>query len=82
MHRDRIETHVASVILNVDQQVSSDWPLHIEDHHYRAHRVTLAPGEMVLYEGARLAHGRPDPFDGERFANVFVHFRRKTRTDG
>ncbi len=74
-HRDRHETHVASAILNIDQEVSQDWPLQIEDHHYRRHEVILAPGDMVLYEGARLLHGRETPLDGERFANVFVHFR-------
>lgn len=74
-HRDRIETHVASAILNIYQDANSDWPLLIEDHQYRLHEVVLKPGEMILYEGARLKHGRPDPFDGSRFANVFVHYR-------
>ena len=75
VHRDRIETHIVSAILNIDQQVNEDWPLYIEDHHYRGHEVMLKPGEMVLYEGARLRHGRPTPLDGEGFANVFVHFK-------
>ena len=74
VHRDRLDTHVASAIINVAQEVDNDWPLHIEDNHYRGNEVYLQPGEMVLYEGCRLAHGRPSVFCGERFVNVFVHF--------
>ena len=76
-HRDRLNTHVASVIINIDQDVNNDWPLIIDDHFYRRHSVLLKPGEMVFYEGARLKHGRPITFDGQRYANVFVHFKIK-----
>jgi len=75
VHRDRIATHIASVIINIDQEVNSDWPLVIDDHYYRRHNVLLKPGEMIFYEGGRLMHGRPDKFDGKRFANVFVHYK-------
>ncbi|MCG8612225.1 MAG: 2OG-Fe(II) oxygenase [Pseudomonadales bacterium] len=47
-HRDRIETHIISAIINIDQDVSEDWPLLIEDNYYRKHNVILKPGEMVL----------------------------------
>jgi len=76
-HRDRLKTHVASVIINIDQEVDTDWPLVMDDHHYRRHNVLLKPGEMVFYEGARLKHGRPSTLDGNRFANVFVHYKNK-----
>ena len=79
VHRDRLETHVASAILNIDQSVDSDWPLRIEDHQYRPSDELLEPGQMILYEGARLAHGRPTALDGDRYANVFVHFKRRHR---
>jgi prolyl 4-hydroxylase len=74
-HRDRIATHIISAILNIDQEVNTDWPLEIDDHVYRRHRLALQPGEMVLYEGGRLRHGRPEPLDGASFCNVFVHYR-------
>ncbi len=73
-HRDRLETHIVSAILNIDQDVDADWPLEIYDHYYRSHQVTLFPGEMILYEGARLRHGRPTPLNGNSYANVFVHY--------
>lgn len=73
-HRDRIETHVISVIINVNQDVNEDWPLVIEDNYYRTHHVMLKPGDVVFYEGARLKHGRPIAFNGRSFANIFCHF--------
>lgn len=73
MHIDRMETHIISAILNVAQEVSTEWPLFIHDHFGRRHAVFLKPGEMLLYESARLQHGRPEPLDGANFANVFVH---------
>ncbi|GLS27236.1 2OG-Fe(II) oxygenase [Marinibactrum halimedae] len=74
-HRDRIETHIISAIINVDQTVDQPWALVIDDHDYREHRVYLEPGEMVFYEGGRLRHGRPDAFNGDEFANIFCHFK-------
>jgi len=74
-HRDRLETHIISAILNVDQEVHEDWPLFIEDNYYRQHEVLLKPGEMIFYEGGRLTHGRPKAFNGISFANIFCHFR-------
>jgi len=47
----------------------------IEDHLYRQHELCLKPGQMLLYEGAKLLHGRPTPFEGENYANVFVHYK-------
>ena len=75
VHRDRFKTHIISAILNIGQSVDEEWPLEIEDHAYRTHQVLLNPGEMLLYEGGRLRHGRPTPFRGDFFDNVFVHFR-------
>ena len=77
MHRDRSGTHIVSVILNIAQDVDEDWPLHIEDHFFRRHSVTLSPGEMLFYEGGNLAHGRPAPFKGDRYSNIFAHYAPK-----
>jgi prolyl 4-hydroxylase len=75
VHRDRPKTHIISAILNIAQSVDEDWPLEIEDHAYRTHRISMAPGDMLLYEGGRLPHGRPTPLRGDYYCNVFVHFR-------
>ena len=75
VHRDRLRTHVASAIVNIDQDTDCDWPLVIEDHFYRQHKLFLKPGQMLLYEGTKLRHGRPTAFQGKSYANVFVHYQ-------
>jgi len=77
VHRDRQETHIVGCILNIDQEVDEDWPLLMEDHHYRQHNIILKPGEMVFYESGRLSHGRPTPLCGDSFTNVFAHFKMR-----
>ena len=74
-HRDREETHILSAILNVAQEVDEQWPLEIEDHGGRRHQIILSPGDMILYESARLLHGRETQLNGHSYANLFVHFR-------
>jgi hypothetical protein len=34
----------------------------------------MEPGDMVLYESHSVMHGRPFPYTGEYYANVFIHF--------
>lgn len=34
----------------------------------------LQPGEIILYESASVIHGRPTAFQGESYANIFVHY--------
>lgn len=75
MHRDRTETHIVSAILNIAQHVEEDWPLCLEDNDYRPLELTMRPGDMLLYEGTRLLHGRPSPLAGDDYSSVFVHFR-------
>ena len=48
-----------SAIINVDQEVEDDWELLILDHDDNEHRLVMQPGDMVLYESAKLLHGRP-----------------------
>ena len=74
-HVDRVETHAASAIINVAQSdPDKPWPLRILNHSSSAHEVVMRPAEVLLYESARLQHSRPQPLEGEWFANVFVHF--------
>ena len=59
MHVDTVRTHVVSAIMNIDQEVERDWPLIILDHDDREHSVIMQKGDMLLYESAKLLHGRP-----------------------
>lgn len=74
LHVDRPDTHVISSVLQVAQDVDEPWPLVIEREN-QLHQVYLAPGQMVLYEGAASDHGRPTPLRGRSFVNLFVHYR-------
>ena len=73
-HRDREETHIIGVIINIAQEVEKDWPLEIKDHQGKKHQLILKPGEIILYESALLDHGRPSPLEGKKFVNVFCHY--------
>ena len=74
-HRDRDETHIVSAIINIDKEVSEDWPLVIEDHNQKKHEVFLDPGEVLFYESAKLLHGRPYPLKGKSYSNIFCHYK-------
>ena len=43
-------------------------------------QVVLRPGEMLFYESARLAHGRPSVFRGQFYDNIFVHYKPRSRS--
>lgn len=75
-HVDRSDTHLASAVVQIGQDVDEDggWPLEVMLGNKSVGEVYLKPGEMVLYEGAWLRHGRPMRFKGTEFANFFTHF--------
>ena len=74
MHVDTIVTHAVSAIINIGQQVDEDWPLVILDHQGREHSITMEPGDLLLYESAKLVHGRPSLLKGDYYDNLFIHF--------
>merc|ERR1712187_19481 len=79
-HVDRKESHIASAVIQVAQSTDEDggWPLEVvHPHQDGLYEVYLQPGEMVLYEGARVIHGRPMRFKGDSFGNIFSHFSPK-----
>lgn len=66
---------VLSAIINVAQDgVVEDWPLEFIGHDGRAINLTMQPGDMILYESHSVIHGRPTPFRGNYYANLFLHF--------
>lgn len=74
-HVDRLPL-VTSAIINVAQSSDEPWPLEVIGHDGRAQNVTMAPGDMVLYESHSVIHGRPFPLKGKDsfYANIFIHF--------
>ena len=76
-HVDRVETHVISAILQIHKELdgAEDWPLEIVGMDGLVRQIYLEPGDMLLYESTTLIHGRPTPFQGKVFANIFAHFK-------
>jgi prolyl 4-hydroxylase len=74
-HVDRPATHVISSTLCVDHDLYAPWPLHVTDADGRHHELTLEPGELMLYESARIVHGRPVPLNGRYSAGLFIHYQ-------
>ncbi|KAL3801833.1 hypothetical protein HJC23_001229 [Cyclotella cryptica] len=68
------EPLVITAVINVAETLTNPWIMEMIGHDGRAYNVTLLPGEMLLYEGASVIHGRPFPMKGIFSSNVFVHF--------
>lgn len=75
MHYDHIATHHVSATVTVETSPGDeDWPLVVEEDDGRLRNVSIHEGECLLYESARVLHGRPYAFQGTFYANVYVHF--------
>mmetsp|Transcript_28390 Transcript_28390/g.41961 ORF Transcript_28390/g.41961 Transcript_28390/m.41961 type:complete len:473 (+) Transcript_28390:16-1434(+) len=72
-HVDRLPL-VTSCVLQVAQDVDEDWPLEVIGHDGKAVNITAHPGDMILYEGHSIIHGRPFRLKGRYYANIFLHF--------
>ncbi len=58
LHVDKLRTHVVSAILQIDQEVDEVWPLMLIDLTGNSREVDLQPGEMLLYESAKVRERR------------------------
>lgn len=74
-HYDRVNTHVISAIIHLDDNTETPWELYIEDHNFKPHLVTMKYGDIVLYESTTCLHGRPTNFNGVSHKNMYIHFK-------
>ena len=44
------------VFLQIDQKVDKNWPLLVIDNQGNNRKIFLEPGEMILYESAKMPH--------------------------
>ena len=72
---EKIQTHILSAIVHIGDTSDKPWELYIEDHTFRPHRIVMEYGDILLYESATCLHGRPSPFEGESFRNMYFHFK-------
>ena len=75
MHTDKINTHVIASILHIDHSPDSEpWPLVLEDFHGNTHEIVMEAGDLLLYESAKVYHGRPKTFHGSWYCSIFTHY--------
>ena len=75
--------HVSSVII-VDKDLKcgcqnkkygDDWPFDIQGHDGEWYKIYAEPGDIILYESAICEHGRKEPFQGNFYRNLYVHYK-------
>ena len=76
LHTDRPSCEV-SASLTIDYDAPAPWPL-LFSRGGRKVPVTLARGDLVLYLGQEVPHGRP-PLEGAWWIQLFLHY---VRADG
>merc|ERR1712217_670699 len=80
-HVDRVTTHILSAVYCVDSSYpegAAEWPIETDPDLTGKHvKSVVKPGELFLYESAKLVHGRPSVLEGDYSAHMFIHFRPK-----
>ena len=72
-HTDRAACEYSASITLKREQADDIWPLWLEsDNKYK---VLLEEGDGLIYKGVENQHWR-DKFDGERLAQLFLHYVR------
>jgi prolyl 4-hydroxylase len=74
LHRDRVDTHVISCIIHVDDDSNAPWPLDFIDHDGKHHQLTFERGQTLFYESL-CPHARLAPFNGAYYRNMYIHWR-------
>jgi prolyl 4-hydroxylase len=75
-HFDEMNSHHICSILIVDKNLNDapDWPLTIFDGE-EEHKVYAEVGDIIIFESARLEHGRIETFQGDFFRNMFFYYK-------
>jgi len=82
VHADMVMSNVISAIVHISEHgILEDWPLTLVAHNGTAVKLTMKPGDVVLYEASACAHGRPHPLKAEpsgRYGNFFLYWRPRS----
>mmetsp|Transcript_31574 Transcript_31574/g.65674 ORF Transcript_31574/g.65674 Transcript_31574/m.65674 type:complete len:604 (+) Transcript_31574:38-1849(+) len=65
---------VLSAVIHVASTTREPWVMEMLGHDGKVYNLTTEPGDMVLYEGQSVIHGRPFPMNGVFHSDIFVHF--------
>ncbi len=77
-HRDRANCKFSSTLnLGGDQ-----WPIYLkkDKHSKQTHKIILAPGDILIYDGTKQPHWR-EPLQGDHCVQVFLHYHDKNSPD-
>ena len=74
-HYEKKNTHVISAIIHLEDKSDKPWELYIEDHNFKPHWITMEYGDVIFYESTTCLHGRPTPFEGKSYRNMYIHFK-------
>ena len=79
------EPFVISAIIRVAQEDMNDpWIIEMIGHDRKAYNMSLGAGEMLLYEGASVIHGRPFAMNGTSTSvsviGYFLHIKEFSRS--
>jgi prolyl 4-hydroxylase len=58
------EPMIISALIRVSQDLVEPWIIEVIGHNGKAYNISLEEGEMLLYEGASVIHGRPFRMNG------------------
>ena len=68
------EPLVISAMIRVVHDLAEPWVMEMIGHDGKAYNISLEEGEMLLYEGASVIHGRPFPMNGVFASASLVYF--------
>jgi hypothetical protein len=70
-HKDSTRAEISTTI-NLGQQ-GEPWDLWLMDYDENAHKVTLGPGDALIYQGSQLAHWRGKLEHGDYVSQIMFH---------
>ena len=76
LHVDTNSTHHVSSIWTFEYDLNGEeeWPLQIYDHENIELNLFLRPNTVLFYESSICRHGRPTPFKGKFYRNLYMHY--------
>ena len=60
---------------------AAGWPTEIVDFHGQRNRLDLKVGDLLLFEAGAVIFARPVPFEGNKYACVYVDLVAKNGRD-
>ena len=76
MHKDSNRAEIGATI-NLGQQ-GGPWDIWLVDYDENAHKITLEPGDALIYYGNKLHHWRGKLVDSDFVSQMMLHFTRHT----